>query len=278
MSFASTPTLSHIQTWMQSAITTGHQQDQAEQVLVSSGQLSALERLGIYQRSYRARLLATFHALFPGLLHALGAEGLNHLAWAYVSQCPPRHASIDAVAEGFADYLERTRPANPHEPDWADFLIDLARLETALHQASEAPGWDGEGEEPSEQSPLASIPLSLWPQAVLLGCCPQPQPCTRLWSSRFAVHTYLQAVSRGETPLTPPLPCATYGSVTRVGLVVTSTAWSELPWQFLRQLDGQQSVGAALQKLEAAFADAVYAEWVPSRLARFVKQGLLRMG
>ncbi|MBC7601888.1 MAG: putative DNA-binding domain-containing protein, partial [Ramlibacter sp.] len=209
--------LHDVQAWMQAAISEPARSDLAARAgehLKSSGALDAHARLAIYQRSYRARLLQSFHAIFPGLLHALGRDMLDAFALDFLRHHPPHRPSVNRVADGFAEHLLCTRPASSREgededeADWADFLVDLARLETLLLEVSEA-----RGQEDIAAPDAAS--LRKLSAAQFLSLRPGAAPCLRLAACRFPVHTYLHALRKGDAPAIPQ-PRPVWLALTRV--------------------------------------------------------------
>jgi hypothetical protein len=265
--------LPQLQAWLQSAISTPARGDlpaQAGEHLQSTAQLDAHARLAIYQRSYRARLLQSFHAMFPGLLHALGAEMLDKFALDFLEHSPPRHHSVNRVADGFAEHLQRTRPAPEQaaEADWADFIIDLARLETALLEVSEARGLE-------RLTATAAATVRELADEPLLRCRPRGAPCLRLLSCSHPVHDYLQALRAGDAP-GMPRPRPTFLALTRVAWRLSTRELAPVQWELLRRLDGQTTVSEALRvvttlNLQPAPSTELARVW----LGNFLAQGLL---
>ncbi len=258
--------LPHLQTWLQSAITTGLNEAQAQAAthLQSTDTLHAADRLAIYQHAYRARLLKTFHNLFPGLLHALGPEGLDGFASAFLRQHAPSHPSIDRIADGFADYLQNTRPPPDAAPDWADFLIDLVRLDATLNEVADAPGL--------ENTPHAAAAP---PAPDLLASHPQPAPCLRLLACHYPVHDYLQTLRTGGQPQPPPAR-PTWLAVTRVAWRIHTRELAAVQWHLLAALDGQRTLAEALQTLAPLnLQPTATPELARLWLTNFVNQGLV---
>lgn len=265
--------LQSLQDWLQAAIRTpgdAQLRAQAGGHLQSSARLDAAARLAIYQRSYRARLLQSFHAIFPGLLHALGPELLDRFALEFLEHHPPHHPSVNRVAEGFAEHLQRTRPPaeHPGRPDWTDFILDLARLEMALLEVSEARGLEQTGT-------VDSGSVRALTGDGLLRCMPRGAPCLRLLEASYPVHDYLQALRAGDTPHTPDarLTCL---ALTRVHYRLATRELAPVQWQLLRRLDGRTSLSEALRAVTGLglrpTPDAALARvW----LGNFLAQGLL---
>ncbi len=261
--------LSHLQTWLQSAITTGpHPAHQAQTSahLQSTDTLHAADRLAIYEHAYRARLLKTFHSLFPGLLHAVGPEGLDAFASAFLHQQSPSHPSIDRVADGFAAYLQNTRPPPDTAPDWADFLIDLVRLDATLNEVADATGLE---------NALPQDPAEAPTDIQLLASQPQPAPCLRLLACRYPVHDYLQTLRTGGQP-PPPAARPTWLATTRVAWRIHTRELAAVQWHLLGALNGKRTLAETLQSLVPLnLQPAATPELARLWLGNFVSQGLV---
>ncbi|WP_158290095.1 DNA-binding domain-containing protein [Ramlibacter sp. WS9] len=265
--------LHQLQAWLQSAISIPARGDLAAQAgdhLQATAQLGAHARLGIYQRSYRARLLQSFHAMFPGLLHALGADMLDKFALDFLEHSPPRHHSVNRIADGFAEHLQRTRPAS--EPginaDWADFIIDLARLETALLGVSEAHGLE-------HATTTDAANVRELPDESLLQRRPRHAPCLRLLACSHPVHDYLQALRADNAPGMPK-PRPTWLALTRVAWRLSTRELAPVQWELLARLDGQTTVAQALRAVAALNPQPLpTTELARIWLGNFLAQGLL---
>jgi hypothetical protein len=106
--------------------------DRLEELICRSRAQTSIERLEVYSNAYKARLIDVLIGDYPAFVHALGEEAFVGLASGYLEVHPPVSYTLGELGRSFADYLIQTRPPNESEdgsPDWADFLIDLARLE-----------------------------------------------------------------------------------------------------------------------------------------------------
>lgn len=81
------------------------------------------ERLAIYQRAYRARLIGTLRAMFPSLLETMGEELFHHFAIDFILRDPPQGWTLERLAETFPKYLAETKPDEP----WAERLVEIAQ-------------------------------------------------------------------------------------------------------------------------------------------------------
>lgn len=197
--------LSRLQRWMQTAVTRPGGPgpgDGVESVIRPSATLTSAERLAIYSRGYRARLLECFRAEFPCLLHACGDELFRRFVDDYLERYPPKSYTLNLLAEAFPRHLAETRPDADAPPErresWPDFLVDLATLERAFNEVYDGPGI--EGLELPSAGDLGTMAASSLGRARF-----EPAPCLRLLSFRYPVDEYFTAVRRGEDP---PLPAA----------------------------------------------------------------------
>lgn len=155
MSETGTPSLQHIQRWMQAVLinplgTTEqaphtflpqHLQDQAvENVVCASERMSPREHLALYQRSYLLRLRGCMNEQFPALKHALGDALFQGFVDQYLQTFPPQHYSLNDLGRRFPEYLDQTRPDkdSAEKESWPDFLIELARFEFAVARLFDA--------------------------------------------------------------------------------------------------------------------------------------------
>ena len=262
--------LAALQSWMQHCIATEASpiSSHASEHLQSTAKLPAEMRLAIYQRSYRLRLLQSFHALFPGLKHALGEELLDAFALDYLAACPPRHTSINRIADGFVEHLERTRPPCDGASSWVDFLLDLARIELALLDVSDAPGLEGGPRESPSYWRNLDVE-ELWQSRPALA------PCTRLLHCAHPAHEYLQALRHDESPEVPG-ERAVWLALTRVDFRLSTRELAPVQWELLRRLDGTTSLREVAKAVIALqLRPEPTAELVALWLDNFAAQGII---
>jgi len=260
------------QAWLQHAIVARGDsalREQAADFLCASESLGSDARLAIYRRSYRARLLEAFHAMFPALLHAIGADALNAFALDFLAQHRPKHASVGRIADGFAAYLDATRPPRSagDAPAWEEFVVDLARLELALIEISDARGLEGE-------SPAAPD-VRTFTEAELLSARPVPAPCLRLLACEFPLHRYWHAVRGAENP-TQPEPARCWLALTRVEFRLSTRELAPVQWEMLLRCDGRTSMRELIAEVAAlGLRPTPNAELARIWLSNFVSQGLV---
>ncbi|MEV0373340.1 DNA-binding domain-containing protein [Streptomyces sp. NPDC050636] len=172
-------TLADTQRWFQRAVLDpGGPTDSVDEVLTPSGELSARQRLDVYRRGYRLRLLETMRGLHPALRALLGPDLFDDFALDYLDTCPSRSYTLFQLDARFTDHLATRRPdrglTGGRREGWVDVIVDLARYERAFAEVYDDPG-------------PATAPFL----RVLRVCAP--------------VHTYHAAVRHG-LPAEPPVP------------------------------------------------------------------------
>ncbi len=256
----SEPSLSTLQRWMQSVIThpagvtAGIDSEAArneidvaaeeiEQVITRSRALDSIGRLQVYGNAYYARLLDCLSAEFPTLRHAAGEEAFGAFCFGYLQQHPSTTYTLTQLGAKFPQYLAETRPARVSadgQPDWMDFLIEVARLERLYSEVFDGPG--------EEKLPLLSaerltaIPRESWPLVRLTTV-----DSLRLVEFRFPVHEYITSVKKGESP-SPPDPAPTRLAINRRDYIVRRRSLPPLPFELLRSLRDGLPLGEAIER------------------------------
>ena len=254
--------LDQVQRWMQAVIThpdgvvagmrseTAREElevppDGVEEVILRSRRLTSIERLQIYGNAYYARLLECLRQEYPALVHALGEETFDGFAFGYLQAYPSRSYTLAELGRHFPQYLTETRPAAEADaagqPDWADFLIDLATVERTYSEVFDGPGI--EGQRILQASDVAGLAPGEWSEACLI-----PVPCLRLLTLGYPVHEYISAVRRKAEAVIPE-PSRTYLVVTRREFVVRRCAVSPVEYALLSTLVAGESVGAAIGRI-----------------------------
>lgn len=214
------------QEWLRDVITGERDASRADldAVVRSTSRLSASQRLDLYRRSYRLRLLEVMRAGYPGLRHMLGPELFDEFALDYLHARPSRTYTLQRLGEGFADHLAANRPDADGVPEaWPDLIIDLAHLERTFAEVHDGPGVEGE-----ELPAAADVPAE--PDGGWLTA--EPVPCLRLVRSSFPAGPYLAAVRRGEDPPLP-VPAESFVAVSRRDWVVTLTPLDARSYELL---------------------------------------------
>ena len=154
--------LADLQAWMLTRVTAGSWGQhliatdgvRAGELVRESPALSADDRLDIYARSYVLRLAECLQAEFPVLRALIGRQTFDLFAGGYLSARPPRSPSLYDLGDGFADYLDATRPQPRSGSGSLEALpASLARLERAVSESSRARGPRAAAERPASTSP-----------------------------------------------------------------------------------------------------------------------------
>lgn len=216
--------------------------DHVEQVICRSPAQTSIERLSVYANAYFARLLEVLAFEFPALVYALGEDLFQDFAFGYLQEIPSQSYTLSDLSAKFPEYLAITRPSRESgaaEPDWADFLVDLATLERTYSDVFDGPGV--EGKQLLDSGELREIALDRWPGVRLV-----PVPCLKLIPLRFAVHEYATAVRHKENPELPE-PSPTWLVVTRRDYVVRRIAVTEAEFAALAVLSSGGTIAASLE-------------------------------
>lgn len=138
--------LSNFQQWMQQLMLDPFQQTNVdprsllptefntsslEDVIHHTDKLTAQEHLGIYQRSYIARLRNCMTQQFSALEYALGEDIFCAFADDYLASKPSYNYNLALLGKHFPEYLQANRPdkEEANKEDWIDFVIELAKFE-----------------------------------------------------------------------------------------------------------------------------------------------------
>jgi len=253
-------TLGQLQGWMQHALIRREADARAANFVMDSSRLDAEKHLGIYRRSYIARLRECMKNQFSALEYALGAELFQMFADEFLNAYPSENYTLGTLGERFPDFLEATRPQDEGET-WPDFMIELARFEYALSGVFD--------EKCEEEFTLAS---SKTPNENL-----RLVPIFHLFRHRYPVRQYyLDATKKKEPEL--PFEGASFCAVTRRNYRLGLTELKEGQYLLLERMAAGDTVSEAKAYLvenrgfEREKLEAVWPEWRKG----FVKSGFFR--
>ena len=222
-----------------------------ESVITRSKALGSIERLEVYGSAYYARLLECLREEFSAVAHAVKEETFDSFSLEYLQKYPSRSYTLADLGEHFPQFLNETRPERDEdagdEPDWADFLIDLATLERLYSDVFDGPGI--ENEPPLTAEDFAKIPPEVWPEVKLITA-----PCFRLIQLRFPVHEYITALRENREP-EMPAPEPTWLAVTRRNYVVRRNPVTPVQYALLEALAGGSPVGEAIERVAESQPD-----------------------
>lgn len=123
-----------------------------DRVFLGNEQLSASDRLAIYNRGYFYRLLDALASVFSQTQRILGESEFERLGLGYIARYPSEHPAVERVGRSFSGYL-RSVAAPP-------LVVDLAALEWARLLALVAPN-------PASVATADTIEPNRFPQARL---------------------------------------------------------------------------------------------------------------
>jgi hypothetical protein len=258
------PRLRELQRWFASVAT--HPQgllegQRLERLLTPGPQLSARERLQIYNDGYFARLLECLADDYPAVRYALGEDDFAQLARAYIAQFPSRSPSLNAYGKPMAAFCRTL------SQPWADFAADLARLEWALVEIVHEPISTGLTSET-----LAALPPSRWQAARLV-----PSRCLRVLSFDYPVNHFFQAFRDEQSP-DVPARAASSTAVYRQGQALWRMDLDPRAALLLEDLVAGAPLAAAVAALEgrSRAAGDELAQLLPQWLGSWVQSGFFR--
>lgn len=261
--------LETIQRWMQSVITypggvvAGVETEaaqrqieissaQIEEVVTRSEKLSGLDRLDVYASAYFARLMECLRSEFPVLVMTIGEDLFDEFVVGYLNHYPSRSYTLGHLGAKFANYLAETCPReDEHATTWADFLIDLARLEWAFNEVFDGPGI--ENLEQLDAAQLQAVSPEQWPATKLVVV-----PCLRLMTFRYPVSQFYGA-RRHDPSTPPPAPQDSYVAISRRNFVVRRFELSRVQFDLFSRLAEGLTIGDAIAA-SAASSDEAFDE------------------
>lgn len=255
--------LSDIQQWFQTTIShpagvdaatanSGTSQGHGEQpvdiarVILPSEEMNSEERLQIYSRAYFGRLIECLRAQFPAVHHAIRDDAFDGLAFGFLVDHPSRSYSLGTLGQSFDAHLRATRPKRQDlgsdvQFDFADFLIDLARLEWTYNEVFDGPG-------PEQSRSLQAVDLMGLSAEDFAQCRLVLHECVRLLELQFPVHEYASVVRKGADAV-PPAARPVRLVVTRRDYIVRRLEVSPQQFELLSALNDQKTIGESLQLL-----------------------------
>ncbi len=257
--------LAHFQQWMQQLLLDPFQQtdldpsallpdayNALEDVIHDSKKLSAREHLGIYQRSYIARLRHCMSQQFSALEYALGEDIFCAFADDYLASRPSYNYNLALLGKHFPEYLEANRPDKdaPQKEDWINFVIELAQFEYDLGVIFE--------QKAEETYILANIDS---PEEKL-----RLVPICELFAFDFPVRRFYSGFKNGKAP-DLPFEQKTYTVVLRHNYKLAVYDLHKEQFEFLTYVKACTTVPEAITKFkenrpeEAAQFDRVWNTW-----------------
>ena len=249
-------TLGQLQGWLQHALIRREEDARAASFVMDSSRLDAEKHLGIYRRSYIARLRECMKNQFSALEYALGAELFQMFADEFLNSYPSENYTLSTLGERFPDFLEATRPES--NETWPDFMIELARFEYALSGIFD--------EKCEEEVVFADVSV---PDETL-----KLVPILHLFRHRYPVRQYYLDATKKKKPELP-FEGESFCAVTRKNYRLGLTELKEGQYLFLERMAAGDMVSEAKEYLaencglESEKLDAIWPEWRKG----FVKSG-----
>jgi hypothetical protein len=235
-----------------------------EAVVHHSEKLSAQEHIGIYQRSYIARLRNCMSQQFSALEYALGEEIFCVFADNYLASKPSYNYNLAILGKHFAEYLEKNRPDAEEDTkeDWIDFMLELAKFEYEIGVIFE--------EKAEEDYQLAEI-NSDEEKLKLVPIC-------ELFKFQFPVRKYYSEFKSGKKP-SYPFASESYCVVLRHKFKLAVYDIHKEQYEFLSTLKKGGDVSIAKAKFkenhkeDAIEFDSIWSNWK----ARWIEAKLFRV-
>ncbi|HAB19952.1 MAG TPA: DNA-binding domain-containing protein [Verrucomicrobiota bacterium] len=237
-------------------------------LVTDSSKLDAEARLAVYADAYYARLVECLGDVFPVLKRTLGEEVFHDFAFDYLQAYPSRRYTLNVLGTHFAEFLSTNRPPRESEttPDWADFIIDLARFEWVIYEVFDGPGTE---DVPSFNATQLTARSAEDPGKLRL----QIAPCLRLFRADFPVSDFFTAARKAapDDALEAPNPSPTFVAISRTDYVVRRHPLQPAEHAALAALVGGATVGDAI--IRALAAESVAPEQIEAWFARWAREG-----
>ena len=211
--------LAHVQRWLQQAITHPRStHDEVDRIVRPSSRMSALERLGVYQDAYFARLLECLADDYPALRLLLGRERFSALCRRYIAHYPPRAPSLNDYGKALPEFCTSAAVAHlfdatPAPAYSATLLRDLARIEWASVELIHAPS-----------TPSLTADEILARQADFGNTTLVAAPSVRVLQLEHPVHALYLALRAGRSADAPlPAPAVAFHLLRRADWQITHT-------------------------------------------------------
>jgi hypothetical protein len=205
-----------------------------EELVTPSKSLPAVERLGLYQYAYHARLVECLADDYPTIQYAIGESAFETLAKKYVEAHPSKNPNLNYFGKTFADFVKVQSWLDHHE-----FLYDLARLEWAMVEVLHAPA-----AQTLSLAGLSQLDPERWPGIKL-----SPAPTLRFFEFDYPVNKFLQAMRDDRKP---PIPARAWAAtaIYREDFTVWRMNFTRPMANVLSALLAGRTLGDALDLLE----------------------------
>ncbi len=201
--------------------------DSIQDLVHSTDQLQAADRMAIYRNAYFLRLVGVFEAEYSVLRDVLGTSLFNDFVLLFLQEYPPESYTLHDLSARFVDFLLESQPEDQREELWPKFLIELATLERLFQEVYLSEGVENINLDASVHfNGMSQKEEWIWFAqsgfAYFLYC-------------RFPVHQYLQAHRKG-IEMEIPTPKDSYLILYRKNYKVFIQELSSDDWNELRAL------------------------------------------
>jgi len=262
--------LQQLQRWMQDSLMFPGMVDshKVSEMVNSGANISAADCLGIYQRSYYARLLACLQEQFPATCYCLGEEVFNQFSLDYLRHNPSDSYTLYELGRRFVSYLQQTRPDKDSDKElWIEFMVELAEFERIAFNLFDGPGDEGR------------ILTTLNVQGNGQNIDDQQLQLQRafdLHKAQFPVARYYCLVRDNQQPKLPPLQ-PSFVALVRVNYTTQLNLLNSWQYQFLHVWQQGSSISEALEQVSDEADDNMGAYW-PKWRANWLAQGFFVAG
>ena len=250
--------LQQLQRWMQDSLMFPGmvQSDKVSELVNGGANISAADCLGIYQRSYYARLLSCLREQFPATCYCLGEEVFNQFSLDYLRHNPSDSYTLYELGRRFVDYLQQTRPDKDIDKElWIEFMVELAEFERIAFNL-----FDAQGDEGRLLTHLVDDKRLQLQQAV------------RLHQAKFPVARYYCLVRDDSQPKLPPLQ-PSFVALVRVNYNTQLILLNRWQYQFLLTWQQGGTIAEALKEVSETAGDDMTVYW-PTWRKHWLAQGL----
>ena len=208
-----------------------------EDLVTPSKSLPAVERLGLYQYAYHARLVECLADDYPTIQYAIGESTFETLAKKYIEAHPSQNPNLNSFGKSFAEFVKAQSAWLDHH----EFLSDLARLEWAMVEVLHAPA------APTlSLAGLSQLEPERWADIKLA-----PSPTLRFFELGYPVNNFLQAMRDDKNP---PIPARAWAAtaVYRQSFTVWRMNFTRPMASVLSALLAGRTLGDALEPLDTS--------------------------
>jgi hypothetical protein len=168
------PALRELQTLFKASLLAG-EEDAVIQQIEGDG-LDPRARLAVYRHHILTTLTAVLESAYPVVCRLVDRRFFAYAADAFIRRHPPAGPCLAEYGAAFPDFLAGFPACDGHP-----YLPDVARLEWAIHRASQSPQ-----AEPLDHAPLRAVDPADMPRLIFamdpsLSFLTSPWPVDRIW-------------------------------------------------------------------------------------------------